>query len=134
MSHWTTVNAEIRDIDSLEEALKKLGYKNIKRKTTARGWGGSTHACDLVIVGVRENFDIGFKLDGKGNTSIEADFSALGLNPDDFRKKVLQKYSYCKILKALKRKGLTAREKVEKDGTIKLVVSIANGRYADADA
>jgi len=130
MSHWTTVQASIRDLDSLEDALKKMGYKNIKRNTTCRGYGGSTRNCDLVVVGARDRYDIGFKLNGD-KTEIVGDFSMMGVNEKKFRDEVTQKYSYAKILKALKKKGYTGiRERVEKDGTIKLSVNLRGQRYS----
>jgi hypothetical protein len=129
MSHWTTVQTNIGDLDALEEALKKLGYKNIAKKTKCRGYGGSTKECDLVIV--QDNgYDIGFKMNG-GTCEIVGDFGMQRVNEREFKDQVYQKYSYCKILKSLKRKGFTGvRERVEKDGTIKLVVNLAGSRFA----
>jgi len=122
MSHWVSVQAEIKDLDALEEALKKMGYSNIKRNCTARGYGTQNHKCDLVVV--QDRYDIGFKLNANGTCDISADFSMIHINEKKFRNEVMQNYSYCKIMKALRRKGLTAKEKVEKDGTIKLTVDL----------
>ena len=130
MSHWATVKAEITDMDALEDALKKMGYKNIKRNAEARGWSDSKK-CDLVVVG-KDRFDIGFQMRESG-CNIVGDFSMMDVDEETFRDNVSQNYAYVMTMQGLQAKGLMAiQEHVEADGTIKLVVNLGN-RYDEVN-
>ena len=129
MSHWTTVQAEITDLSALEEALKSLGYKNIKKNATCRGYGSATRKADLVVVGAKGSYDIGFKVTGK-KCEIIGDFSMMHINERNFKDDVHQQYSLALVKRGLRKKGLRqVTERVQKDGSIKLIVNLSGTRY-----
>lgn len=62
MSHFTTLQVQIKDADLLEETLKELGYA-VQRDTSLRGYLWNRTRADLVIR-QKNGFDIGFRRNG----------------------------------------------------------------------
>ncbi len=121
MSHFTTVKTEIRDLETLKEALLELGYKDIVENDIVRGFMDNQTRADLVVK-KKNGFDLGFKK--SGNTyNLVADFYGTDENKNNFTKSLTQKYASCVIKNEAALTGFTiADEEVRQDGSIKIVL------------
>ncbi len=119
MSHISRLKTKLKDLATLEEALKELGYE-VKRKGILRGFSESKKVDLLVKMNI--GYDIGFTK--KGNEiSLEADRWKLAVDLDSFLKKVSQKYAEVFIKKEAEKRGFSVIEEVKnKDGSIKLTL------------
>jgi len=113
MSHLTRVQAELMDLDSLEQALKDLGYKVTKNERMQEH--GDSEACDLVGTHSTGR-KIGFKKSGKKLTVVTGYYG----NDNTTLNQIKQKYSYNKIIKEVSRtrKFAMGKHSTRKDGKI----------------
>ena len=119
MSHFTRVRTQLRDLDTVRQALTNLGY-NV-RSGEVRGYGRERATAD-VVVEVSSGYDIGFRHDGKV-VSLVGDFWGLKVKPDEFIAKVTQQYAYVTVMNQATEQGWqVVGEDKQPDGSIKLVV------------
>jgi len=119
MSHFTRVRTQLRNIDTVKQALEDLGYTVAEGKV--RGYQGQLENADLVV-NVGTNYDIGFRRDGE-NVTMVADFWGLRINKDQFLKQVSQRYAYLTVLDQAQSQGWqNVAEEVQADGSIRLVM------------
>ena len=119
MSHFTTINTEIRDIRALKDACAELGLA-VEENTEARGYGSNRTHGDHVIrlngpydVAVRRT-STGYELvadlwQGHVEKELGKDFGRLK-----------QLYGVHKTVREAKQQGLSVRRRCRKDGTIRL--------------
>jgi hypothetical protein len=119
MSHFTRVRTQLRNIDTVKQALENLGYAVTEGKV--RGYQGNLESADLVV-NVGSTYDIGFRREGE-NVVMVADFWGLKINRDQFLKQVSQKYAYLTIMEQAESQGWqSVTEEVQADGSIRLVM------------
>jgi hypothetical protein len=130
MSHFSTVQTELRDRQSLVEALTDLGHPPASGELTVRGYRGQTVVADLAI---RQDSgaDIGFRWNAEaGCYELVADLD-LWRQPvpvERFLAQLNQRYALRAILAASAEEGFQVTEQREhRDGTIELVVSRWDG-------
>ena len=61
MSHFTTINTRIKDIDALRSACAELGV-SLEHNTTARGFGGN-HLDGNFVLRLRGTYDVAHRRD-----------------------------------------------------------------------
>ena len=122
MSHFTTIQTQIRDIAALKAACGELGLELLEH-AKARGYGRSTRRGDHVIrlkgpydIAVNQHPDASFGLttdwwQGHVEREVGKGFGRL-----------LQLYGVCKAQAEARRKGYTTRRQTLKDGAIKLTI------------
>ncbi len=120
MSHFTTLQVQIKDADLLEETLKELGY-TVQRDASLRGYLWNRTRADLVIR-QKNGFDIGFRRN-EDHYELVADLWGANIDQETFLKPILQRYAHKSLLRSARQQGyaIEAEEHLE-DGTIRVVV------------
>lgn len=122
MSHFTTIQTQIRDEAALRAACREMGF-SVESKSEARGFSSNRIKGDLVIrlkgpydIAVNQQQDGTFGLtcdwwDGRVEREVGANYGRL-----------LQLYAVHKAQAEARRKGYTTRRQTLGDGSIKLVI------------
>jgi len=119
MSHFTRVRTQLRNTDTVKQALENLGYPVTEGKV--RGYQGNLEQADLVV-NVGTSYDVGFRKEGE-NVVMVADFWGLKINREQFLKQVSQKYAYLTIMQQAESQGWqSVTEEAQADGSIRLVM------------
>jgi hypothetical protein len=113
MSHFSQIKTQIRNLDSLKDALTELGIDWKPGPNQVRGYRGQTHPAEVTIE--QENgCDIGFRWNGK-EYELVADLQYWQQN--------LSVDAYQTVMKETARVGFqVAEEQKNEDGSIRLVV------------
>jgi hypothetical protein len=121
MSHFTTVETQIKNLVILTEVLKELGYSIKENVTQVRGYQGQLTDAELVI-DTKTSYDIGVVKTAKGYSFI-GDWDMLqvraGIEKEDLLKAVNKKYAYKTVMAELKKKGYqVVEEKTDVQQTV----------------
>ena len=125
MSHFTTIQTEIRDVDALREACAELGVE-LLQDTEARGFAGQSRQGDYVIR-LNGPYDIAINhgANSGGTLELATDWwegqVEKEVGPNFGR--LLQLYGVHKTIREARRKRLRVRRKQEADGSIKLTLT-----------
>ena len=124
MSHFTTIQTQIRDVDALEAACAELGVE-LLRDTEARGFANSARHGELVVR-LKGPYDIAanrpaptdaYELSTDWwNGHVEAE-----VGPNYGR--LLQLYGVHKTMREAAKKHLRVTRRQETDGSIKLTLA-----------
>lgn len=123
MSHIVKVEIEVKDPDAIRAACKDLGYE-LSSNDRARGYNNSTFEADYVMR-LPGPYDVGFVKAGDGY-DLKCDLyqghveNALGKNLNRFR----QAYATQKTLIEARRKGYSARQVTQDDGSVQIRISV----------
>ena len=123
MSHFSQIKTQIRNLDSLKEALTDLGIDWKPGKREVRGYRGQTHSAEITIE--QDNgYDVGFKWNGKEYELVsDLQYWQQNLSVDGFLRQVTQRYAYHTVVKETTRAGFqVAEQQKNKGGSIRLVV------------
>jgi hypothetical protein len=119
MSHFTRVRTQLRNIETVKQALEDLGYT--VAEGTVRGYQGQLENADLVV-NTGSSYDLGFRKEGE-NVVMVADFWGLRINRDQFVKQLSQRYAYLTVMEQAQTQGWqSVTEEVQSDGSIRLVM------------
>ena len=135
MSHFTSIKTQIKQVESLVEALADLGFKVVEVHETAQhlfGFRGDVRSqtAEVIIrrqqVGAASN-DIGFKRQPDGTfEAIISDYDRQ-VYSQQWLNHLTQRYGYHALKATVPQQGFTVEEEeVLADGTIRVVV----GRWA----
>ena len=122
MSHFTTINTRIKDIDALQSACAELGLP-VEANTRARGYAGNTLHGDHVIR-LNGPYDVALRQEPNGQYSLHADLwnghveKELGKNFGRLK----QLYGIHKATAEARRKGLSVRRRQLPNGTVRLAL------------
>ena len=122
MSHFTTIQTQIRDLAALRAACAELGVGLIEN-AVARGYGSNTHKGDLVIK-LKGPYDIAVNKQQDGTFGFTCDWwdghveREVGANYG----RILQLYGVHKAMSEARRKGYTTRRQTLGDGAIKILI------------
>jgi len=124
MSHFATIQTQIRDIDALHDACAELGV-NLVPETTCRGYAGIVRQAPHVIK-LRGPYDIAVEPSQKkdGSYGLTTDWwdghveKEVGTNYG----RLLQSYGVNKTMREARARGLRTTRKVEADGSILLTL------------
>ncbi len=123
MSHFSQIKTQIRNLDSLQEALTDLGIDWKSGSRPVRGYRGQTHEAEVTIE--QENgYDIGFRWNGQEYELVaDLQYWQQDLSVDGFLRQVTQRYAYRTVMKETARVGFQVAEQQQNpDGSIRLVV------------
>ena len=122
MSHFTTIQTQVRDLDALRAALGELGV-TLLANTEARGYAANKLKGDFVIR-LKGPYDIALNKTPDGSYGLTTDWwdghvvkevgSQFG--------RLLQLYGVHKTTIESRKKGHMVQRKAQKDGSIKLVI------------
>lgn len=120
MSHFTTIQVEIKQGEILHQVLQELGYQ-VEYNTHVRGYMGDSTQAEYVIR--QDNgYDLGFRQEGE-NYELVADFWGAKINEQDFINSITQKYAHKTLMMSLQTEGFNVEEEeVLQDGTVRVVV------------
>jgi len=123
MSHFSQIKTQIRNIDSLKDALTDLGVDWKQGPSEVRGYRGQTHAAEITVE-QNNGYDIGFRWNGKEYELVaDLQYWQQNLSVEGFLRQVTQRYAYQTVLKETTRVGFqVAEQKQNQDGSISLVV------------
>lgn len=122
MSHFATIQTQVRDMAALREACRELGVELIEN-AVARGYGRNTHRGDYVIR-LKGPYDIALNRQPDGCYGLTCDWwdghveREAGANYG----RLLQLYGVHKARIEAQRKGYTVRRQALGDGSIKLTI------------
>ena len=126
MSHFSTIKTELRDRQSLLEALEDLGHGPRQGSLMVRGYRGQTVEAQLAVAQAN-GADIGFRLNpetGSYELVTDLDLWNQAVPVERFVAQLSQRYALRTILAASAEAGFELREQTQQqDGTIELVVS-----------
>ena len=122
MSHFTTIQTQIRDIAALRGACRELGVELIEN-AEGRGYSSNRRKGEYVIR-LKGPYDIAVNRQKDGTFGLTCDWwqghveREVGKNYG----RLLQLYGVYKAQTEARRKGYTTRRQSLKDGSIKLVI------------
>ena len=122
MSHFTSIQTQIRDLDALADACKELGVELV-HKGVARGYATNTRTGDAVIK-LKGPYDIALNRQEDGAYGLTTDWwnghveKEVGANFS----RLLQLYGVHKAMREAKKKGYLASRKTLPNGAIKLTI------------
>ncbi|NLT70694.1 MAG: DUF1257 domain-containing protein [Verrucomicrobiaceae bacterium] len=127
MSHFTTIQTQIRDVDALEAACAELGVE-LLRNTEARGFANSTRHGELVVR-LKGPYDIAASRPEAAPENAPYELSTDWWNghveaevgPNYGR--LLQLYGVHKTMREASRKRLRATRHQETDGSIRITLA-----------
>ncbi|MFM7087686.1 MAG: DUF1257 domain-containing protein [Cyanobium sp.] len=126
MSHFSTIQTELRDRDALMAALDDLGFSASDGEQPVRGYRGQMVQADLAIRN-ESGGDIGFRLNPASGTYelvTDLDLWRHSVPVERFLAQLNQRYALRTILSASAAEGFQVREQQQQlDGSIELVVT-----------
>ena len=126
MSHFSTIKTELRDSQSLFQALEDLGQGPREGSLMVRGYRGQTVEAQLAVAQAN-GADIGFRLNPEtGNYELVTDLDLWNqpVPVERFLAQLNQRYALRSILAATAEEGFQVNEQIQQqDGSIELVVS-----------
>jgi hypothetical protein len=130
MSHFTTVETKINNLEALRRALDKLGWKwrQEEQGVEVRGYRGQKTTAELVID--MGKYDIGVVKNADGNYGLVADWWGVETTAGKFEKEVVEEinreYAYARVVQACEEQGYTISEddiQRAEDGSVKLLAT-----------
>ena len=126
MSHFSTIKTELRDRQSLLEALEDLGHAPRQGSLMVRGYSGQTVEAQLAVAQAN-GADIGFRLNpetGSYELVTDLDLWNQPVPVERFLAQLNQRYALRSILAATAEEGFQVSEQAQQqDGSIELVVT-----------
>jgi hypothetical protein len=123
MSHFSQIKTQIRNLESLKDALTELGIDWKSGSKEVRGYRGQTYPAEIAIE--QENgYDIGFRWNGQEYELVaDLQYWQQNLSVDGFLRQVTQGYAYQTVVKETQLVGFQVTEQQKnQDGSIRLVV------------
>ena len=125
MSHFTTINTQIKDIAALQAACNDLGLELLPN-AEARGYGSTRQSGDFVIR-LKGPYDVALNPQPDGNYGLSTDWWD-GHVENEVGKdygKLLQLYGVHKAIIEARKKGHMVRRTLQQNGAIRLVIATA---------
>jgi hypothetical protein len=122
MSHFTTIQTQVRDLDALRAALGELGV-TLLANTDARGYLNNTLKGDFVIR-LKGPYDIALNKAPDGSYGLTTDWWDGHVEREVGSQfgRLLQLYGIHKTMIEARKKGHFVQRKAQKDGSIKLTI------------
>ncbi len=122
MSHFATVETQVRDAAALKNACAEMGLE-VMENAVARGYGSNSIKGDLVIR-LKGPYDIALNRQPTGSFGLTTDWWGGHVEREvgkDYGR-LLQLYAVHKAQIEARRKGLTVRRQALGDGSVKLTI------------
>ena len=120
MSHFATIQTQIRDIDALREACTELGLQVVEN-AEARGYGKNRHRGDFVIV-LKGPYDVALNRQPDTSFGLTTDWYDGHVEKEvgkDYGK-LLQLYGVYKATREARQRGYIVQRSALNDGSIRL--------------
>jgi hypothetical protein len=123
MSHFTTIETQIRDIEALKGACSELGLSMLQNGK-ARGYGGNMHQGEHVIV-LKGPFDIALNRQATGAYQLTTDWWGGHVEKEVGAKygRLLQLYGVWKTATEATRKGCMVTRRPLNNGSIRVTIT-----------
>ena len=123
MSHFTTIQTQIKDIEALRQACQELGL-TLLQNTQARGYYSNTTKGDHVIR-LKGPYDIALNQQKDGSFGLTADLWAGHVEQEVGKGygRLMQLYAVHKATREARKKGHLVTRSQKQDGSIKLVIA-----------
>ena len=123
MSHFSQIKTQIRNLKSLQSALKDLGIEWKSGPREVRGYRGQTRTAEVVIE-QNNGYDLGFTWNGNEYELVgDLQFWQQAWSVDRFINMVTQRYAYHTVVNQTAKQGFQVTEQQKnQDGSIRLVV------------
>ena len=126
MSHFSTINTQVKEAEPLIKALNNLGYLINQEEKFAKGYRGKSTLVDISM-NLPSDTKVGFKWDNISNSYelvTDLDLWKFELPVERFISKVTQMYAYQTIITKTEEEGYQIVEQKNKnDGSIELVLT-----------
>jgi len=122
MSHFATVNTQIKDIEALRAAVEEMGL-TLLENTEARGYG-SNRIRGQYVIRLRGPYDVALNKNADGVFQLSTDWWGGHVQKevgDDYGR-LLQIYGVHIATRAARRKGYTVRRRALRDGSIRVQI------------
>lgn len=122
MSHFTTIQTQIKDIDALREACAELGLE-LLQNAEARGFGSQRQRGDYVLR-LKGPYDVALNRQTDGSFGLSTDWwdghveQEVGQNYG----RLFQLYAVHKASREARQRGLSVQRTRRTDGSIKLTI------------
>ena len=124
MSHFTTVQTQIRDLDALHDACAELGL-SLHQNADCRGYAGITRQAPHVIR-LKGPYDIAVEpaKENQGTYGLTTDWwdGHVAREVGEGYGRLLQSYGVHKTMREARLRGLRSTRRVESDGSILLTL------------
>ena len=122
MSHFTTIQTQLRDLEALRSALGELGI-TLLANTTARGYAANQINGDFVIR-LKGPYDIALNKNPDGSYGLTTDWWDGHVEKEVGAKfgRLLQLYGVHKTMMEARKRGHMVQRKTQQDGSIKLMI------------
>ena len=126
MSHFTTIKTELRNLNMVQAALRRLGYE-FELGGAVQDYYGQTRAVDLVVH-VPDQRPVGFVRDASsGIVNLVGDWYGGRVTQQEFLDSLKGNYAREQVLETLERQGVDlskVKELEEADGSVVFTVSL----------
>ncbi len=122
MSHFTTIQTQIKDLEALRETCRELGLE-LLQNAEARGYGSARQRGEFVIR-LKGPHDVALHRQPEGSYGLSADWwdghveKEVGTNYG----RLLQLYAVHKTAREARKRGLSVQRALRTDGSIKLTI------------
>ena len=125
MSHFTTIETQIKDIEAVRSACAEMGL-TIANNTHARGYGQNRIPGDYVIR-LNGPYDVALNQEQDGTFRLTTDWWGNHVEKEVGKNfgKLLQLYAVHKATREAKKRGLRVRRQNQNTGEIKLTLETA---------
>ena len=124
MSHFTTIQTQVRDLEALRDVCAELGLQ-LKPKTPCRGYATQTRKCGHTIV-LKGPYDIAVDpseaKDGTYGFTTDWWQGHVAREVGENYGRLLQSYGVNKTMREARARGLRTHRRVEQDGSILLTL------------
>lgn len=121
MSHFTTIQVQIKDGELLYQTLQDLGYA-VERDSNVRGYLWKRTRADFVIR-QKNGYDLGFRQSQDGHYELISDFWGSQIDQKAFLDPILKIYAHKNLKATVQKQGYTIEaEETLADGTLRVVV------------
>jgi hypothetical protein len=123
MSHFTTIETQIKDIEALRAACQEMGI-SLLPDSEARGYSQNKIKGDYVLR-LKGPYDVALNHQPGGSFGLTADLWAGHVEREVGKNygRLLQLYGVHKAMSEARRKGLLVKRSQRNDGAIKLVIA-----------
>jgi len=122
MSHFATIQTQIRDIEALRDACAEMGLL-VLQNTAARGYGTNRHHGEHVIA-LKGPYDIALNRQPDGAYGLTTDWWDGHVEKEvgkDYGK-LIQLYGVHKAMREARQRGYSVQRFLLKDGAIRLTI------------
>jgi len=123
LSHWTSIQTQIKDIEALQLACAEMGVQ-LESASSARGYNGQMRPADYVIR-LKGPYDVAVHNQSNGTFQLVTDWFCGHVEKEVGKNfgKLLQLYGVHKAAAEARRKGYLVQRRTGKGGSIQLVVT-----------